>query len=65
MHIKKKTSSGFDFEAWCGVEVSGLKRAYLTIDNAFKAIEHKVGHYPCHDCLRAIQAFTEAALPPE
>jgi hypothetical protein len=56
MHIKKVDGGNkcIGFIAWCGEEVDGFTRSYLTIDNAMKAISERVGEYPCHKCLQEI-----------
>lgn len=66
MHIKKETveNSLGDFTAWCGERVSGFDRAYLSIDNALKAIQARVGSYPCQKCLREISDQLQTTLKP-
>lgn len=56
MHIYKESipEGLYDFRAWCGVEVDGLTRSYLSIDTAVKALSLKRGAFPCQDCLRLI-----------
>ena len=53
MHIKKDDTGQElgEFVAWCGAKVDGFTRAYLTVDNALKAIEQRRGVYPCQECI--------------
>jgi len=65
MHIKQKSiENDIAFTAWCGVKVGGMTRAYLTVDNALKAIQARVGSYPCQECLRAISDQLQDELDP-
>ena len=54
MHIIK-FDAGHEFyaTAWCGEKVGMLDRAYMSIDNALKAIEHNVGVI-CPLCLSVV-----------
>ncbi len=70
MHIKKlddpkdtSLNAIGSFRAWCGAEVGGFTRSYLSVDKALMAIRHKVGAYPCHDCLRALFEEVIAVTP--
>lgn len=65
MHIAKDvTESGHT--TWCGDgRIELLDWAYMSIDNALRAVREKVGQYPCHDCLRAISEAVNEALPPK
>lgn len=67
MHIKRNDTDDplGGFESWCGVQVGGFTRAYLSIDNALKAIEARRGIYPCHQCLAEIHRAISDALPKE
>jgi hypothetical protein len=53
MHIHRQDSPGLGFVAWCGVEVDGFTRSYMTVDNALKALRAKRGT-PCQECLQRI-----------
>jgi hypothetical protein len=53
MHIRREDSSGLGFVAWCGVEVDGFTRSYMTVDNALKALRAKRG-IPCQECSQRI-----------
>ncbi len=55
MHIIKiDADDGFYATSWCGEKVGMLDRVYPSIDNALKALEHKVGAFPCQQCLRVV-----------
>ena len=64
MHIKKnEAGDNFSFISWCGVKVGGLTRSYLSVDNALKAVERKMGVHPCHKCLQEIRVVVKSGLP--
>jgi hypothetical protein len=62
MHIIKfDADNEFYATAWCGEKVSMLDRAYMSIDNALKAIEHNVGVI-CSECLSVVIEAAEQRL---
>ena len=67
MHIKKDdTGQGLgEFVAWCGAKVDGFTRAYLTVDNALKAIEQRRGAFPCQKCLKEVERVISGAAAKE
>jgi len=55
MHIQKiDAGDGFYATAWCGEKIGMLDNAYMSVDNALKAMEKKEGSYPCQHCLSNI-----------
>jgi hypothetical protein len=64
MHITK-ISAGNEFyaTAWCGEKLGMLDSCYLSVDNALKAIENKVG-FPCQQCLSAVIAAAQQSAQP-
>lgn len=64
IHIKKTESqNGLALTAWCGKEIGFLDKTYMTIDNALKAVNERVGSYPCKHCLSEVLSAIKAALP--
>ena len=63
MHIQKvDADEGFYATAWCGEKLGMLDRYYLSVDNALKAIENKVGEFPCQQCLSNVITSTQQGV---